>query len=187
MTDRRFEPNNPLPPELAKLLPTPEELKTALEDLDWDVIRRKFAEKGTGIEHRILDENGEPQPASLMEWALWMEGGHRRIAYDRIEDHEVSTIFLGLDHGYLRPFWWETMVFAPAKPTDFFGRTRMLRPSLWGQRCETKAQALLMHEEGKKWLENYLQNERQNLQVRSEDQVDGGSQEPRRDPPDSNG
>ena len=155
------------------------------DDLDWEAIRKKLAEGGETAHHRILDENGEEKPATLFEWALWMEGGHRRIAYNQIDDHEVSTVFMGLDHGYgSRPLWYETMVFAPPKPTPIFGKIRMIRPSIWGERCETRAHALLMHEEGKRWLENYLQNERQKIQVRPENTEDGGSSEPQRDPAD---
>jgi hypothetical protein len=73
----------------------------------------------------ILDENGEPVPApGLRQWGQWLQDHQeeRILAKDKIGNAEVSTVFLGLDHGvsFLRkdfdsatykPTLWETMVF----------------------------------------------------------------------------
>lgn len=67
--------------------------------------------------HWILDSDGEPVEASLMEWAMWLE--HHRDA--RVVEQTrisaavaVSTVFLGLDHSWTNegpPVLWETMTF----------------------------------------------------------------------------
>lgn len=49
----------------------------------------------------------------LMKWARWFETFDRRIAFDDVNGHSVSTVFLGLDHGWGEgpPLVFETMVF----------------------------------------------------------------------------
>jgi len=63
------------------------------------------------IKHYIL-ENGKPKDVPLMEWGRWMETGNRRIGKTKIGDVEVSTVFLGLDHGFGgKTLLFETMIF----------------------------------------------------------------------------
>jgi hypothetical protein len=53
---------------------------------------------------------------NLMQWALYMKGGNRRVAFDDIEGWKVSTVFLGVDHNFSDagdPILFETMIFAP--------------------------------------------------------------------------
>jgi hypothetical protein len=79
--------------------------------------------------HAILDENHNVIPArSLREWGEWMEeafksgdAGRRRVAETTISGWWVSTVFLGINHGFGGPpLWFETMVFesedAPPPP-----------------------------------------------------------------------
>lgn len=112
--------------------------------------------------HAVLDEDGNPIPAELMEWARWMEQSRQRYTmFTEIEDHHVSTVFLGLDMNLslapnAKPLWFETMVFGLPKETDLFGKPMMVRPSLWETRTTTKEQAIAAHEEGIVWLKNYL-------------------------------
>lgn len=51
----------------------------------------------------------------VIEWAKWFEKADRRVAYDRVGDSEISTVFLGLDHSFSQrehvPVLFETMVF----------------------------------------------------------------------------
>lgn len=68
------------------------------------------------ILHYTLDERGEPVPcADLMEWGRWMETAERKVARDQIGRFDVSTVFLGLDHGFHGgpPVRRETMIFGP--------------------------------------------------------------------------
>lgn len=64
--------------------------------------------------HYIL-EGHETKPASLMEWAMWLEANNlkRHVKDERVGDVRVSTVFLGLDHrwGDGPPQLFETMVF----------------------------------------------------------------------------
>jgi hypothetical protein len=63
----------------------------------------------------ILDENKDPiLENDLTKWERWMVAeGYRRVACDKVNDVEISTVFLGLDHNYGSgpPVLWETMVF----------------------------------------------------------------------------
>jgi hypothetical protein len=48
----------------------------------------------------------------LLTWAKWYETANRHVADDLIGPVRVSTVFLGLDHGFLgRQLWFETMIF----------------------------------------------------------------------------
>lgn len=77
----------------------------------------------------ILNDDGEPVPCEdLFLWAAWMETGNRVLKQDYVEGERrtvklsgreyqqsvgVSTVFLGLDHGFGEgpPVLWESMVF----------------------------------------------------------------------------
>ena len=72
------------------------------------------------MEHYVLDEHGEPHlETDLLTWARWFDrssrDGTRILAQDRDEDLLISTVFLGLDHGFppedSLPVLWETMIF----------------------------------------------------------------------------
>jgi hypothetical protein len=159
---RRFDPDNPqgeLPPELAELLPTPDELH--------EIVKKAF-----GPQHAVLDESGEPRPAALMEWANWFEHNyHQRVIVRTNIERErpgagpelytVSTVFLGVNHQYLpnaKPLWFETMVFGPPylKFYEYLNKTDTVRDDLWRRQTTTKTQAIETHAEGLAWLKNYL-------------------------------
>jgi hypothetical protein len=64
----------------------------------------------------VLDEQHQPVKAtSLAEWGRYManEQGQRTVGYDEVGASTVSTVFLGIDHGFGLgpPRWFETMVF----------------------------------------------------------------------------
>lgn len=47
-------------------------------------------------------------------WARWFASADRHVAFDRVGGVEISTVFLGLDHGFglsPRPILFETMIF----------------------------------------------------------------------------
>lgn len=68
----------------------------------------------------ILDDAGEPVPATMAEWAAWLADTDRVVAYNEIGPWEVSTVFVG-DVGSIacrlnpnrRPEPWETLVSGP--------------------------------------------------------------------------
>lgn len=86
-----------------------------------------------------FDRQGEP--ISFAEWALLTESGrysdedddYRRVAFTEVGPYHVSTVWLGIDHGFglplpgvpYRPIIFESMVFAselsfsPERQTDF--------------------------------------------------------------------
>ncbi len=60
----------------------------------------------------ILDGH-ETKACDLLTWARWFEKADRTVAKDTIGESEVSTVFLGLDHGSSdgSPMLFETLVF----------------------------------------------------------------------------
>jgi hypothetical protein len=67
----------------------------------------------------VLDTNHEPVAVTdLAEWARFFENAEaRRVAGTRLNGLYVSTVFLGLDHGWRqgRPILFETMIFRDEK------------------------------------------------------------------------
>lgn len=62
----------------------------------------------------ILDEKKNVVPTDdLNEWGIFFESSDRIVAQDTINDILVSTVFIGLDHGFnsQRPVVFETMIF----------------------------------------------------------------------------
>lgn len=75
-----------------------------------------------GVCDRYILVNGEPVPEpDLMKWAESYERReNHRVGKDRVGQMEISTVFLGIDHGFLwgrqdpssyKPVLWETMIF----------------------------------------------------------------------------
>jgi len=61
--------------------------------------------------HYILSGH-EVIEVPLDRWAKWFETADRRVAKDVVDDIEISTVFLGLDHGWNGELLlFETMVF----------------------------------------------------------------------------
>lgn len=74
------------------------------------------------IRHYILGGKDGRQviPVDMMTWATWLNTGDRVVGRDVIGPFKVSTVFLGLDHGYriaapgelpYPPVLWESMIF----------------------------------------------------------------------------
>lgn len=69
----------------------------------------------------VLDEHGEPRrEPDVLAWARWYETADRHVCDDYHAEGDgtkairVSTVFLGLDHGFDvggPPVLWETLVF----------------------------------------------------------------------------
>lgn len=49
----------------------------------------------------------------LIAWGKWFQTAERHVAKDSVNEVEISTVFLGLDHGFgeSQPVLFETMVF----------------------------------------------------------------------------
>lgn len=85
-----------------------------------------------------LNDQDEPVPCELMEWAESSNQRRRQIGYDKLPNgFLVSTVFLGLDHAHDGgpPLLWETMVFDGG-----YGDDREC------ERYSTKADALAGHD-----------------------------------------
>lgn len=63
----------------------------------------------------VLDGHVPRQEPDILAWAAWFEDRDaRRVALTELPGGRVSTVFLGLDHNFMRhgpPLLFETMVF----------------------------------------------------------------------------
>lgn len=67
----------------------------------------------TDLRYHVLNERHElVEAADVGEWGRFFQSGDRRVGKDEIGDAEVSTVFLGIDHGWGdKHLWFETMIF----------------------------------------------------------------------------
>lgn len=109
-----------------------------------------------GLGKYILNGKEPVLASDTLEWARWFENADsRRVASDRVcEEAEVSTVFLGLDHGYGEgaPLLFETLVFGGALDGE------MERYSTWDE-AERGHQAMVERvrrelKEGKREITN---------------------------------
>ena len=103
----------------------------------------------------ILDENNQPQRATIRQWSQWRESNPANfsVGSTRKGNVWVSTVFLGLDHGHsLRknaaPILFETMIF-DMHPRAKDPRNRQ-KSRGYQTRCSTWDEALEMHAAGVK-------------------------------------
>ena len=93
-----------------------------------------------------LDENKKAIRCSAEEWSENFGNVDKTVNYDKIDDFEISTVWLGLDHAYClernsKPLLFETMIFG--LPYD----NPVWRYSTWGQAEEG-------HKKAVKWVKN---------------------------------
>lgn len=67
----------------------------------------------TLMDKAILEGKKVVPVADTLEWARWFERANRRVDESFIGNIRISTVFLGLDHGFSggRRLWFETMIF----------------------------------------------------------------------------
>ena len=86
--------------------------------------------------HYILnDDHTISEVEDVIEWAGLFENGNRQIYDDTIGDVRISTVFLGLNHGYdpdQPPILFETMIFGGDRDQEMC-------------RCSTYEQCESMH------------------------------------------
>jgi hypothetical protein len=127
------------------------------------------AESRTGITLASVDcYDRDGNPISLAEWgALRDDPEYRTLARDEPDGYLVSTVWLGLDHGWGLgiPVIFETMVFAPATPESRARESRWYgEPSeseydfdgIYQDRYATEAGALAGHDQALRWLQDYI-------------------------------
>lgn len=60
----------------------------------------------------ILDGKEVKRVTDFMEWARLFNQSDWQVALDHVNGIKISTVFLGIDHGYGgKPHWFETMIF----------------------------------------------------------------------------
>ena len=95
----------------------------------------------------------ESKPIDMKRWAeLHSDLSYRVIRRDTIEGHLVSTVWLGLDHGFMPedpPLIFETMVFQSSEPLV----------DIYTNRYSTEEQAIEGHQGAIEWLHNHLEEE----------------------------
>lgn len=76
---------------------------------------------------RYFDKEGRAM--SMMEWsARFGDDDYRRVGADEVGPYYVSTVWLGIDHGFGRtalPLIFETMVFGPGGASDELEQERV--------------------------------------------------------------
>lgn len=87
-------------------------------------------------DHYYILDGHTAKPASLHEWAHWLESAQRHICIVEVGNSTISTVFLGLDHQYGDgpPLLFETLVFGG----DLDGH--MLRCSTWDEAVAQNAE-----------------------------------------------
>ena len=101
----------------------------------------------------ILDENKNVVPCDQKDWCDLYETVNgqerRRVAWDDVNGYEVSTVFLGLDHGhgFTKPLLFETMIFGNGGLDGY------------QTRCTTWDEAVKMHKEAIEYIKNGGDNE----------------------------
>jgi hypothetical protein len=107
----------------------------------------------------ILDENKNVVPCKLEEWCDLIEGrsGNKIIKQEEVNGKFVSTVFLGLDHGWgnpKKPVVFETMVFSHP-----FNSKKEPCEDIYQTRSCTYKQALKHHERAIQWVKDGCKHE----------------------------
>ncbi len=68
----------------------------------------------------ILDGHTPKPEPDLSKWGKWFETTERHVADTVIDDLRVSTVFLGIDHGWneRKPILFETAIFQNGEVID---------------------------------------------------------------------
>jgi hypothetical protein len=88
----------------------------------------------------VLDDDHRPVPVEdVIAWGTWLESADRIVKQDGDEGSGwwISTVFLGIDHGYGvsgPPLLFETMIFKPEHP-----RQPRAFVAHWDQQCRRYA------------------------------------------------
>jgi hypothetical protein len=76
----------------------------------------------------VLDGKEPRHARSMLEWVKWFANADRKVAVTRIDDMEISTVFVGIDHEYSphgvryhgQPMLFETAVFTGSRVVRVF-------------------------------------------------------------------
>jgi hypothetical protein len=83
--------------------------------------------------YTLIGQTAVPED-DLLTWARWFEEADRRVMQTKLGPFWVSTVFLGMDHGWGRgrPVLFETMIF-------------FLGDGFWQDRCSSWEEAEILH------------------------------------------
>lgn len=94
----------------------------------------------TTVPHYILTRDYQIKKVRFEEWMIWNRFDAKkqlsRVDWTEIGHFKVSTVFLGINHGFDPPILFETMIFGGAEDGEY------------QTRCATYEEALEMHREG---------------------------------------
>jgi hypothetical protein len=124
----------------------------------------KFSDKFK--QHFAKLQDRQIVPCTWNELEMWdPEHVKRIIGRHETETHLVSTVFLGLDHGWIgldtRPIWFETMIFDKTQrhELELGGKltgTWTIGESVYEERYSTLEEAEQGHQAAIAWLEAEL-------------------------------
>lgn len=126
----------------------PEHFNT-LDDALGD-IQKKFEAIFDRPRYYRLLSNGAVEPCGMWEWAESLERDEQVLFQNYVGQFFISTIFLGLDHGWGgAPVLFETMVsdHRNLRPEQKTIKQRRVK-SVWQWRCTTYQEIWSMHWEG---------------------------------------
>jgi hypothetical protein len=95
----------------------------------------------------------------MFEWAMWFEDADRQVGLTEIGPMTVSTVFIGLDHGFGgKPKLFETMIMSGDETIIKLGEcSRLIQDFLdYQTRCETWGEAEEMHRVACTWATEQL-------------------------------
>ncbi len=105
------------------------------------------------MDYYNLDENNNPVPCTLREWddMYQTETGNdrRRVARDTVNGYDISTVFLGMDHGFYQGqlHLFETMIFGEGNGDGY------------QERCATWKKAEEMHKRAIEYVKGGCKDE----------------------------
>jgi hypothetical protein len=105
----------------------------------------------------ILDENKNPIPANLIEWAEFFEDfNNRMVKQEMVDGKWISTIFLGIDHNWSDAEGAELHIFE----TMVFDKKGRGGSEIYCDRYPTWDTALKGHEKAVQWVKDGCKEER---------------------------
>ncbi len=90
----------------------------------------------------------------LLEWAAWFETAERQVFDNKVGGMRISTVFLGIDHGYRnpnKPVLFETMIFGDPLDMDYQTRCSELKDTEAMHNRAVELAELLFSLHGKSW------------------------------------
>ncbi len=109
---------------------------------------KEIGKFSSGI-HYFLNPDHTYRECDLMTWADQFEKDDRQVAFDTINDSDISTVWLGINHNCNvgRPLVFETMVFKPGYQDIY-----QARHSTWDE-------ALAGHQKAVQWVRDGCKEE----------------------------